>query len=60
MSALMAVSLLCIGAYLVHGHGGGWSRTLAMATGFVVVPATTAAPSVFSDSGSVQLPLFGG
>ncbi len=54
MSALIAVSLLCLGAYLVHGSRRWLVATLAMATVFVAVPAATATSSVFNDSGSVQ------
>jgi uncharacterized protein involved in exopolysaccharide biosynthesis len=33
--------------------------TLVIASGFVAVPAAAAAPSVFNESGSVQLPVPG-
>jgi hypothetical protein len=57
--ALMALSLLFLGAYLVRGSRRWLVGTLVLAAGFVVVPAAAAAPAVFNDSGSVQLPMFG-
>ena len=56
---LMALSLVCLGAYLVRGSRRWLVATLVLAAGFVVVPGAAAAPAVFNDSGSVQLPLFG-
>jgi hypothetical protein len=58
--ALMALSLLSLGAYLLRGSRRWLLATLVIAAGFVAVPAAAAAPAVFNDSGSVQLPLFGG
>lgn len=57
--ALMALSLLFLGAYLVRGSRRWLVATLVLAAGFVVVPAAAAVPAVFNDSGSVQLPLPG-
>jgi hypothetical protein len=57
--ALIALSLLFLGAYLVRGSRRWLVATLVLAAGFVVVPGAAAAPAVFNDSGSVQLPLFG-
>jgi hypothetical protein len=57
--ALMALSLLFLGGYLVRGSRRWLVATLVLAAGFVGVPAAAAAPAVFNDSGSVQLPLFG-
>ena len=58
--ALMALSLLFLGAYLVRGSRRWLVATLVLAAGFVVVPGAAAAPAVFNDSGSVQVHLFGG
>jgi hypothetical protein len=57
--ALMALSLLFLGAYLVRGSRRWLVATLVLATGFIAVPAAAAAPAVFNDSGSMQLPWFG-
>jgi hypothetical protein len=57
--ALMALSLLFLGAFLVRGSRRWLVATLVLAAGFVVVPAAAAAPAVFNDSGSVQFPMFG-
>jgi hypothetical protein len=59
VSALMALSLIFLGAYLVRGSRRWLVATLVLAAGFVVVPAAAAATAVFNDSGSVQLDLLG-
>lgn len=57
--AAMTASLLCLGAYLLRELRWCLIAALALSAAFVVVPAAYAAPSVFKDSGSVQLPRFG-
>jgi hypothetical protein len=56
--ALIALSLVFLGAYLVNGTRRWLVATLVITIGFVAVPAAAAMPAVFNDSGSVQLPLF--
>jgi hypothetical protein len=59
VAAAMTASLLCLGAYLLRRLRWCLIATLALSATFVGAPAVLAAPSVFNDSGSVQLPMFG-
>lgn len=56
---LIAISLVCLGLYLFRGARRWLTLTLVLATSFVAVPSAAAAPSIFDDTGPVQvLPLF--
>lgn len=54
--ALIALSLVFLGLYLVRGSRPWLVATLVLVAGFVGVPAVMAAPAAFNDSGPVQLP----
>jgi hypothetical protein len=58
--ALIALSLIFLGAYLVRGSRRWLVATLVLAAGFVAVPTAMAAAAVFNDSGRIRLSLFGG
>jgi hypothetical protein len=57
--ALMALSLLFLGSYLVRGSRRWLVATLVLAVTFVAVPAALVAPALVNDSGKIQLHLLG-
>jgi hypothetical protein len=57
--AAMATSLLCLAGYLIRGLRLCLTVAIVLAAAFVAVPVASVAPSVFNDSGRIQLPIFG-
>jgi hypothetical protein len=55
----MTTSVLCLVGYVVRGLRLCLAVAVALAAAFIAVPAASATPSVFNDSGRMQLPVFG-
>jgi hypothetical protein len=57
--AAIGVSLFGLAVHLARGSRWGLVASVALAVGFVAIPAAATAPRAFNDSGPVQLPAFG-